>query len=110
MLSVQELKVKLAHVLANKGIPPFVLANNISEANYDEISLYKRDQMIIVDMYCKDDETGEPLQFKYMYNKDEVLLKSEMIIAGRSSVMWDREAEIAILTKQIQQAEAVVKL
>lgn len=108
MLSVQELKVKLAHVLANKGIPPFVLANNISEENYDEVSLYKRDQMIIVDMYCKDDETGEPLQFKYMYNKDEVLLKTEMIIAGRSSVMWDREAEIATLTMQIQQAETLV--
>ncbi|MEK4471790.1 hypothetical protein NSQ91_01025 [Paenibacillus sp. FSL R7-0048] len=110
MLSVQELKAKLAHVLANKGVPPFVLANNISEANYDEISFYKRDQMIIVDMYCKDDETGEPLQFRYIYNKDEVLLKSEMIIAGRPSEMWDREAEIANLTKQIKQAEAVVKL
>ncbi len=108
MLNVQELKVKLAHVLANKGIPPFVLANNISEANYDEVSLYKRDQLIIVDMYCKDEETGEPLQFKYMYNQEEVLLKSEMIIAGRSSLMWDREAEIANLTKQIQQATGLL--
>lgn len=105
---MQELKVKLAHVLANKGIPPFVLANNISEANYDEVSLYKRDQLIIVDMYCKDEETGEPLQFKYMYNQEEVLLKSEMIIAGRSSLMWDREAEIANLTKQIQQATGLL--
>jgi hypothetical protein len=100
----------LAQVLANKGVPPFVLANNITEENYDEISLYKRDGYIIVDMYCKDEETGQSLLFRYKYNSNEVLLKSEMIIAGRSSVIWDREAEIAKLVEQIKQRDVVAKI
>jgi hypothetical protein len=104
------LKKMLAQVLANKGVPPFVLANNITEENYDEISLYKRDGYIIVDMYCKDVETGQSLLFRYKYNSNEVLLKSEMIIAGRSSVIWDREAEIAKLVEQIKQRDVVAKI
>lgn len=110
MSNFHELKKKLAHILANKGVPPFVLANNITESNYDEVSLYKRDGYIIVDMYCKDEETGQPLQFRYKYNSNEVLLKSEMIIAGRSSVMWDREEEIAKLTEQIKRAEVLANI
>ena len=99
---VKELEEQLGRLLANKDIPPFVLANNISLKNYDEVSLYKRDGFIIVDMFCRDEETNLPLQFRYKYDSNEVLLTKEMIIAGRSSVFWDREQEILKLKLQIE--------
>lgn len=104
MMSIeyQELVKQLGELLANKGIPPFVLANNISESNYDEVSLYKRDGFIFVDMFCKDISTGQPLQFRYKYDNNEVLLRSEMTIGGRTSVVWDRDVEIKNLTNKIK--------
>lgn len=102
----KKLQEELGRLLANKGVPPFVLANNISLKNYDEVSLYKRDGLIIVDMYCKDEDTGEPLQFRFKYDMDEVLIRKEMVIGGRSSVIWDRETEIGKLKLQLDQLKA----
>jgi hypothetical protein len=107
---VKELHEQLGRLLANKGVPPFVLANNISLNNYDEVSLYKRDGLIIVDMFCRDEETNQPLQFRYKYDSNEVLLTKEMIVAGRSSTIWDREQEILELKEQIEICKSKIKI
>ena len=85
---------KLGELLANKGVPPFILANNISVDSYQQISLYKRDGFIIVDMVCLDPETEQLLEFRYQYDKNEVLLRKEMTVAGKTSLIWDREMDV----------------
>ena len=90
----QRIEMGIVKILANKGIPPFLLANNISQDNFSEVSLYKRDGMIIVDMFCTDEETGQPLRFRYKYDDKEVLLRIDMTVAGRQSLVFDRQVEL----------------
>ncbi|MCS1351162.1 hypothetical protein [Mechercharimyces sp. CAU 1602] len=102
MESTEAIKKKIARLLADKGVPPFFLADNISLANYDEINLYKRDGMIIVDMYCRDLDTDVPMMFRYKYDMNEVLIRTEMTIGGRESLIWDKREEIEGLWAQCQ--------
>lgn len=91
---VADVSRELGELLANKGVPPFVLANNISVDSYQQISLYKRDGLIFVDMVCLDPDTEQLLEFRYTYDKNEILLRKEMTVAGRTSVIWDRKTAI----------------
>ncbi|MCS1351662.1 hypothetical protein [Mechercharimyces sp. CAU 1602] len=94
MESTEAIKKKIARLLAKKGIPLFFLADNNSLANYDGINLYKRDSMVIVDIKCKYLDANVPMMFRYKYDMNEVLIRTEMTIGGRESLIWDKREEI----------------
>lgn len=91
----------LASLLASKGVPPFLVAANITEANYREVRLWKEDGRVRVRATCVDDETQKELIFLYHYDAENVLQQIEMQVGSNRSVIWDRKEQIAMMARRI---------
>jgi len=94
----------LAKLLVHKGTPPFMLAANIAEPNYQTVRLWKDPSSICVETVCLDDETGRLMTFNYRYSLDQVLQRIEMQLGKNREVLWDRNREVAKLVRQLSPA------
>lgn len=88
---------ELGRLLASKGVPPFVVASNISDPSYTSVRLWKENGCVRVETTCVDDETQQEHLYTYRYDAASVLQRIEMTVAGRSCTVWDRQSDIAKL-------------
>ncbi len=90
----QERLKALGKALVSKGVPPFLVAANITEPEYDQVHLWKQDGWIFVRTRCVDPDDGQQLTFLYHYDETVTLQKIEMELGGRTSIHYDRKDEL----------------
>ncbi len=99
MKNIQKYVDDLVELMVDKGTPPFVLANNISQDNYLEVNLSKIDGKIIV--MTKYLRNSQVVTFKYYYTENEVLYKKEIKENNTNYVYWNRKEEMKKLVNKI---------
>jgi hypothetical protein len=97
--NIQKYVDDLVELMVDKGTPPFVLANNISQDNYLEVNLSKIDGKIIV--MTKYLRNSQVVTFKYYYTENEVLYKKEIKENNTNYVYWNRKEEMKKLVNKI---------
>jgi hypothetical protein len=98
--NVPEKVAVVGKLLANKGIPPFLLAANIAEANYESVRLWKEDGTVRVETVCVDEETSQRQVYLYLYDAYMVLQSIQQTVGSNHAVIWNRQHEIAAKVKE----------
>lgn len=88
MLRNREQIARMLSREADDGIPPFLVASNISVDCYKAIRLWKEDGSIWVESICIDDETDQKMTFVYRYTLDSRLQSIEMILGSKRDMIW----------------------
>lgn len=91
----------LAKAMLSKGIPPFMVASNIMEPEYQTVELWKDEGRIFVRTEVYDPDDNTPMWFLYTYEADGILLRIEHGMGGRKSIFWDRGAELKRLAEEV---------
>lgn len=92
---------QLAKLAATKGVPPFILASNIYDPAYRSVKLWKENGFIFVETMCDDPDYEQTMTFLYRYDADKVLLRIDATFGGRTTVYYDRAAEIKQLVQKV---------
>ncbi len=100
MSRAKQLVDRLVDLLLDKGVPLMLLASNIKELNYEQITMTKTENSIVVHMQCRDLAYPETvLTFRYTYNLEGCLIRREQLTPTGDEILWDRyEAIREILT------------
>ncbi|MGD9566773.1 MAG: hypothetical protein AB7V48_00365 [Sedimentibacter sp.] len=90
----------LIDLMITDGVSPNDLANNIFLDKYENISFYKEDDFIIGKLSFKTD-LNELIQMRYIYSKDNRILRIEEQVNGKNNVLWDRSMRESEMVKDL---------
>lgn len=84
---------RLINIRLTKGVQPSDLANNIYLNNYEKLNFYKIEDKVIGELTFKEkiDDNFINTTLRYIYNKQNVLLRIEEQIYDNIRIEWDRD-------------------
>jgi len=101
--SAKELVACLTELLLDKGVPAFLLASNMTEANYRSIVYSRSGSSVIVEMKCADlDYPDVELEYRYTYNSSGYLVRCERITADGIVIEWDRYEKLRSIVLELK--------